>query len=224
GGLVSYLASSRIRIPDTPQGPDRGGRPLAQRWSDYFGVVRSHPAFVRFLAKRFVFFSGSALAVPLFPLYYVREVGASDAAIGTISMAQTIVLVFGYAVWMRVKSRRGAQFVLVVTTLSLSLYPALVAATTHVPFIVLLAGFAGVVSAGIDLVFFDELMKTVPMEHSATFVSIAQSMQYTSSVLFPLIGTTLASVIGLSGALVVAAAIRLAGALLFAFWRTESSA
>jgi hypothetical protein len=221
GGLVSYLASSRIRIPDTPQDPDRPGRPFTQRWNDYFAIVRSHPDFIRFSIKRFVFLSGTALAVPLFPLYYVREVGASDAAIGTISMAQTIVLVFGYALWMRVKRRRGPQVVLVTTTIVMSLYPALVAATTQVPVIVLLAGVAGIVSAGIDLVFFDELMKTVPMEHSATFVSIAQSLQYTSSVLFPLIGTTLASVIGLSGALVVAGAVRLAGALLFAFWRSE---
>ncbi|MEX1004852.1 MAG: MFS transporter [Acidimicrobiia bacterium] len=221
GGLISYLASSRVRIPDRPQDLDGAARSLAQRWRDYFAVVHAHPDFVRFLIKRFVFLSGTALAAPLFPLYFVREVGASDAAIGTISMAQTIVLVFGYAVWMRVKRRRGPQVVLVVTTLSMSLYPALVAATTHVPFIVLLAGLAGVVSAGIDLVFFDELMKRVPVEHSATFVSIAQSLQYASAVAFPLIGATLATVVGLSGALVAAAVIRLAGALLFAFWRSE---
>jgi hypothetical protein len=35
-------------------------------------------------------------------------------------------------------------------------------------------------------------------------VSIAQSARYASAVLFPLIGTTLASVIGLSGALIIA--------------------
>ena len=104
----------------------------------------------------------------------------------------------------------------------MSLYPALVASTTGIPLIIALAALAGVVSAGLDLVFFDELMKTVPVEHSATFVSIAQSFQYGSAVLFPLIGTTLASIIGLSGALMVAAALRLMGFLLFAFWKQPS--
>ncbi len=91
----------------------------------------------------------------------------------------------------------------------MSLYPALVAPTHQVNLIILLSGLAGVFQAGIDLVFFDELMKTVPVEYSATFVSLAQSLLYTSSVLSPLIGAWLASQIGLSGALLVSALIRL---------------
>jgi MFS family permease len=69
--------------------------------------------------------------------------------------------------------------------------------------------------AGLDLVFFDELMKTVPAEYSATFVSIAQSVQYLSTILAPLIGTWVAGYIGLSGALWLSAGLRLLGFLLF---------
>jgi MFS family permease len=58
-------------------------------------------------------------------------------------------------------------------------------------------------------------MKTVPPEYSATFVSLAQSMQYLSLILAPLIGTWLAEYIGLSGALLVSAGLRLAGFGLF---------
>ncbi len=110
------------------------------------------------------------------------------------------------------------EFVLLVTTFGLSLYPALVSQTDNITLIIIMAGFAGIFQAGIDLVFFDELMKTVPVEYSATFISIAQSLQYTSSVLSPLIGTFLATTIGLSGALMVSAGIRFCGFLLFAFW------
>ena len=219
GGLVSYIFSSRIQIPDTPQSPIPSGLSLSQRTRDYFSLLRAHPDFVRFSVKRFVYLFGSTLAVPLFPLYYVRQVHASDAAIGLINTAQTFVLLFGYFFWARTNRKRGAHFVLLVTTFGMSLYPALVAATRQVSLIILLAGLAGIVSAGIDLVFFDEQMKTVPVEYSATFVSLAQSLLYTSSLLSPLIGTTLASLIGLSGALLVSALIRLLGFLLFAFWR-----
>jgi fucose permease len=58
----------------------------------------------------------------------------------------------------------------------------------------------------------------VPEEYSATFVSLAQSMQYASAVIAPTIGTLLANQIGLGGALLVSAGIRLVGALLFLFW------
>jgi hypothetical protein len=219
GGLISYIFSSRLQIPDTLHIPAPPGRTLTQRLHAYFGLVRSYPNFVRFSIKRFVYLTGSTLAIPLFPLYYVREINASDASIGLINTAQTIVLLFGYFVWTRANRKRGPHFVLLATTLGMSLYPALVALTHQVGLIILLSGLAGIVQAGIDLVFFDELMKTVPVEYSATFVSLAQSLQYTSSVLSPLIGAWLASQIGLSGALLVSAAIRLVGFMLFAFWR-----
>jgi len=58
-------------------------------------------------------------------------------------------------------------------------------------------------------------MKTVPPDYSATFVSLAQSMQYLSVIVAPLIGTSLASYLGLGGALWVSAGLRLLGFLLF---------
>jgi MFS family permease len=95
------------------------------------------------------------------------------------------------------------------------LYPALSAATPRVELIILYAGIAGFFQGGLDLVFFDELMKTVPAEYSATFVSLAQSMQYLSTIIAPLFGTWLANYIGLGGALWLSAGLRLFGFLLF---------
>jgi len=89
------------------------------------------------------------------------------------------------------------------------------AITSRVDLIILYAGIAGFFQAGLDLVFFDELMKTVPPEYSATFVSLAQSMQYLSMILAPLLGTWLASYIDLAGALWLSAGLRLFGFLLF---------
>jgi MFS family permease len=59
-------------------------------------------------------------------------------------------------------------------------------------------------------------MKRVPVEYSATFVSISQSAQYFSAILAPLIGTYLSEHIGISGALLVSSAVRLIGFALFA--------
>jgi MFS family permease len=105
--------------------------------------------------------------------------------------------------------------VLLATTLGMVLYPALSAATPRIEMIILYAGIAGLFQGGLDLVFFDELMKTVPAQYSATFVSLAQSMQYFSMVIAPLLGTWLADQVGLDGALWVSAGLRLFGFLLF---------
>lgn len=223
GGLISLMFSSRIKLPENqPPPPTSAHASLLERARGYARLIRAQPDFVAFTAKRFVFLSGIALGTPLFPLYLVREVHAPDKWIGFISTAQTFVLVIGYLFWARQSRRRGARFVLVWTTFGLALYPALVAATPNVLMIAVLSGLAGIFQAGLDLVFFDELMKTVPPEQTATFVSLAQSLQYLSGVVAPLAGTFLADHIGLGGALLVSAALRLAGWAWFA-WRPKSN-
>jgi len=174
-----------------------------------------------YTAKRLVYVSGSILAAPLLPLYYVREVQATDAWIGIISTAQAAVMLVGFFLWTRQGRVRGSRFVLLWTTFGLSLYPALVASTHRVEFIALFAGLAGIFQAGLNLVFFDELMKTVPAEYSATFVSLTQTLQCISAVVAPLLGTLLADHIGIGGALVISSMVRLLGFGLFAGKRQQ---
>ncbi len=216
GGLISFYFSSHIVLPEhRPAGTAMGafGR---QTLNDYIHLVRSRPDFLSFNVKRFVFLFGIALAQPILPLYYVRTVQASDAWIGVFSMVATVVMLFGYPFWARQCRLRGSRFVLMATTLGVGLFPLLVATTRSVEVIALLAGMAGVFQAGVDLVFFDELMKTVPEEYSAMFVSFAQMFLYLATVAAPLLGTLLANRIGLGGALVAASILRLAATALFA--------
>jgi hypothetical protein len=215
GGLISYYYSSHIILPDVEPLEQEKSPSLRGRISQYIELIRGEPAFVSFTAKRFVFLSGSALAMPLLPLYYVREVQANDASIGLIATVQTAVLLIGYYYWTRQSRKRGSRFVLLWTTAGLAIYPAMVAGTLRVELLILYAGVAGIFQAGIDLVFFDELMKTVPVKYSATFVSLAQSLQYLSAVAAPLLGTWLADHIGIGGALVVSSGLRMVGFLLF---------
>ncbi len=215
GGLISFYFSSRITLPDQDAPPLASGHSLGETLRNYRELLRSNPAFVSFVSKRFVYLSAIALGAPLFPLYFVRQVSATDAQIGAINMTMTTVLMVGYFAWTWLSRRRGGRFVLLATTFGLSLYPALTATSLDVTWMIAFAGLAGFFQAGIDLVFFDELMKTVPPEYSATFVSLAQSIQYLSAILAPLLGATLADSIGLGPALLVSAGLRLLGFLLF---------
>ncbi len=221
GGLISFYFSRRIILPELDLPPQTEGGSIRERLDSYLRLVQGEHDFVRFSIQRFVFLTGSMLAVPLFPLYFVRVVEANDAWIGAINTAQSAVLLVGYFLWTRESRLRGSRFVLLWTTLGLTLYPALVASTHNLVVIVILAGIAGIFQAGLDLVFFDELMKTVPVQYSATFVSLSQSLQYLSAIFAPMIGAWLAGEIGIGGALLVSAAIRLVGFGLFALWRPK---
>jgi predicted MFS family arabinose efflux permease len=215
GGLISYYFSNQIKLPDQTLlvlGPSTSALASAR---NYFALIRSVPAFTSFALKKFVYYSALILAQPLMPLFLVREVKATDSQIGMITMAMTLVMLVGYFLWPMSSRKYGGRFVLLATTFGMIFYPALTAATPQVPLIIVYAAIAGLFQAGLDLVFFDELMKTVPPEYSATFVSLVHSMQYFSAIVAPLIGTWLADWIGLGGGLWVSAGLRLLGFLLF---------
>lgn len=218
-GLVSFYFSSRIDIAPSIPPKVKEHQKAKEQIGDLVSLITSEKQFVNFSIKRFVFLSGISLAAPLFPIYFVREVEATDAQIGLITTSAAFVMVIGYSFWTRESRLRGSRIVLLTTTLGLSLYPFFVSFIDQVGIIFILAGFAGFFQSGLDLVFFDELMKTVPPEFSATFVSTAQSMTYLSAVVSPLIGSFLATQFSISWALVISAAIRLVGFGLFAFWK-----
>jgi len=215
GGFFSFYFSRKIQVPDSVPPPLTRSTSAREGLQNYLGILRANPAFVSFVSKRFVYFSAISLGSAVMPLFLVREVGATDSQIGTITMTMTIVMLAGYYLWPRISRLRGGRFVLLATTLGMVSYPLLSALTPQISLIIVYAGIAGFFQGGLDLVFFDELMKTVPAEYSATFVSLAQSLQYMSTIIAPLLGAWLATYIGLSGALLLSAGLRLVGYLLF---------
>jgi MFS family permease len=221
GGVISFITSNRIDLPDNVVVAPVHGIPLNARMHELFALLKSEKEFMHLSIQQFIFFSGTALSIPLFPLYYVHVVHANDAWIGAFSMAQSAVLLFSYFLWTRWSRLRGGRFVLLWTTFGLALFPLAVALTQSEPVLFLIVAAAGVFQAGLDLVFFDELLQTVPAQHSATFVSVAQSMQYLATISAPLIGTWLSIFIGIGGALMVSAALRFTGFALFAWWKTR---
>src|SRR4030043_1650169 len=139
GGLISYYISSRIQIPDTDPVAVSPHRSIKSSAREYFLLINQEPAFVSFTLKRFGYLFGITLATPLFPLYFVRELNASDAWIGFLYTAQTAVLVVGYFFWTRLSRKKGSRFVLLATTFSVALYPGMIALTNNQTLIFILA-------------------------------------------------------------------------------------
>ncbi len=216
GGLVSYYFSSRITLDDIQAHREGQRLKIREQLHEYFSLIGKEKPFQAFVIKRFIFLSGQAMALPILPLYLVRELDASDSWIAAINTAQTAILIIGYFLWTHQSRKRGTRIVLVLTTFGTALYPILVSLTRQVSVITLFAGINGIFSAGLNLVFFDELMKTVPDEYSSTFVSLAQSLQYLSTIVSPLFGTFLGDQFGLGVALLVSGALQLAGFIMFA--------
>jgi hypothetical protein len=209
GALISVIFSSSIALPPQEIRPAREG--LLQTFRVHGGTLRRNKPFVNFTVSQFVFRWGLALALPLFPIYWVKNAGATDQQISAINFSQTIVMMVAYFLWANVQRRRGNRWVLLVAALGISFYPALTALTHQPQVLVLWAGLAGLFGAGIDLVFFDIVLSTCPGDQRASYVGMYQTTVYVATFLAPLAGSALSNAFGIVPALIVATILRLAG-------------
>ncbi len=221
GGVLSFAFSSRIYIPDQiPSAAPRGQSPRA-RIQVWLTKLRAEKKFMRVIGSQFVYRFGLAYAIPLFPLYYVRVLNASDESIGLITTVQGAVLLVAYYVWARVTKKRGVRFALLVTTLAVAFYPIILAFTQAIPLVILLSGIAATFAAGIDLVFFDVVVSSYPHDEAATFVGMQQFTVYLGTFIAPFVATTLATTTSIPFALIVAGIIRLIGVGMFIVFAKE---
>ncbi|MDA0365176.1 MAG: hypothetical protein O3B31_08485 [Chloroflexi bacterium] len=224
-GLWAYRYGSKIVVPDHVAAVHAAGRrSLAKRVSEVVTLVRAHPAFLSFEARRVVYAMGTTLTLPLIPLYYVRVLHASNSWIGLIGTTQALTLLIGYAIWRQQSRGRGARFVLAASTFGAALHPVALSLTHDVATAALLAGVAAIFTSGVNLAIFDRLMTTVPEGYGVTFNSIDNTIVNVAGIAAPMLGALLADRIGLGGALVVASLVGLSGALLFAIDRSGSAA
>jgi len=215
GGLISYYFSSRINIPNNIITYETVKRSLKEKVSGYFKLILSEKPFVSFVFKRFLFLSGTALANPLLPIYYVKGLNATDFWIALINIAASTTVILGYFIWLNQTRSRGSHMVLVAATFGGSLFPILTGISHQVWPVVIFAGINGIFQAGINLVFFDELMNRVPPDQSATFVAAAQLTQYLSLIAAPLFAPWISNRLGINVALMIAGGISLLGFLAF---------
>lgn len=219
GGLLSFLFSRSIQLPDNPP-TVRQTMPL-RTWFTTLGSALSHapPAFRNYALSTFVFRSGVAMALPLFPLYWVRQIGASDTWIGIISTASSAVLIIAYFLWSLAVRRLGIGVVLLMSSFGMTLYPFATAATSSVLLLAIFAGFSGFFVAGNDLVNFDLVLSTTPQEHQATYIGLFQMLQNVALFIMPMLGTIVADLTGLHLALIVAGVLRMVGFVLYLWLR-----
>lgn len=222
GGLLSFSFSRRITLPDQKPPAHVHQLRLHERLTRWLGQMRGHKKFLRMVGTQFIYRFGLSFAIPLFPLYYVRVLNASDESIGLISTMQGLVLMVAYYLWVRVTKRRGIRFALLITTFVIAVYPIVLSFTRPIPLVILLSMFATTFGAGIDLIFFEIVVASYPSDQAATFVGLQQESVYIGTFIAPLVATAIATTLGIPAALIMAGIIRLVGFGLFAFFARET--
>src|SRR5439155_13383992 len=140
---------------------------------------------------------------------------ASNTIIGLQSTAANLALVVSYLAWGRLAARRGHRVVLLVASAGAGLYPFATALVRDPIWLVPVALIWGAFASGIDVSFFEALLRTCPPDRLQTFIGINSAVANLVIFLAPIGGTLLATVVGIHLALAIAGAVSLVGSGLF---------
>lgn len=186
-------------------------------FADFVALFRSDRAFARFTLSAIVVHLGLYFAVPLYPIYWVRVLHASEGWIGLITMVGSATTVLFYPFWARLTSRRGNPYVLGISVFALALYPLFTAWSPSIEWILLVQFWGGIFTGGFTLSLFNGLLEVCPDQRKASYIATFNTLINAAAFISPLISTSLTSIITVPALLLIGAATRLIAAI--SFWR-----
>jgi MFS family permease len=215
--LVSLYYVSRIQVADAVVAKQQLRRKtlLATRLRRIVKQIMNQRDFVSFSASAFVFHWGIYLPSALYAIYRVRNLAASDTWIGLLAMVQNAVTIVTYFYWGRVVSRKGNRLVLLISSLGLILFPVLTGLSPRIEPLLLVSVIGGIFGAGFNLSFFNTLLEVCPQERRPSYVALNTTLINVAAFLAPLLGTSLANLLDIRIALLIAGGVRLVGAGFF---------
>lgn len=224
GSLLSTYYITRMRVPDSVV------QPVVQRVMTpkvlFMGArdaFRQRPDFTRIVVSTLTHGMGLWMIGPIYVLYFVRQLGASDGWIGTNATIANLTPVLGYYFWQRVVARRGEKWVLKLTISVIGLYAVLVGLTPNLTVILLWTALQGLIAPGVNLSHFPMLLKVCPAEGRPLYLGIYSTIMNIGAFIMPLVGVWLSDQFGFAPVLILGGVLCLIGSSLFRWWPMQTA-
>ena len=237
GGVAALLSTyciSRVRIPATEV---VGRPPRPEKDAEKPGVIASvtttltevwaragkHQNFVRIVINTLVFNFGAWLVMPLYIIFFVKQLQATDGWIGLNSTLAQVGGIAGHLIWRRVIHRYGNGRTLRLAVPMAASYAFLVALFPDLTLILIWGVLINLVNPGVNLSHFNLLVEQCPPGRRASYMAFFSSVMNVGAFVAPMLGVALAEIVDIRWVLLVGGAIRLGGALMFHLWRIGDS-
>ena len=224
-GLVAFLnlfAWLGLRYPASAAAPPAAGAAspgLSAHLADLLQVFRGQPMFTRFMLNSLLLNLGQWMAGPLYILYTVRQLGATDAWIGELGTLSSICGLLGWLLGRQLAERWGDLLTQRRVALLLGLYPLLVGLFPSLPVIMLVASLYNLLTPSFSLSNYNVWLKIVPAQRREDDAAINNTLMSIGASLFPLLGVALAGRFSLSGVIIACGLLTLFGALSWWLWQ-----
>ena len=209
--LISFITAwfdpfffSFIKVPPLPDAPIERAHGLLKRFSGYFGPVFSHKPFLTFIAITILYRVALNFPTPLFSLFWVNELHASEGLIGMRGLVGNAFLVVGYIFWGRSANKIGHRQVLFLAALGSALYPIVTGLSPSAWWLLPAAAIWGLTAAGIDIGLFDMMLAYIPERRQPLFTAVWSMVANVAIFIGPQLGAILSDATSLSMALIIA--------------------
>ena len=186
-------------------------------------VLKKNPRFVRFMLNSLAMDFGMWVTGPLFSIFYVKELGASDAWLGTSSALHSVCNIAGYALWRPIVRRYGETRMLKLTALLRPLFPLSIALFPNLNAILVIFSAWGILIPGLGLSHSSTYMQMLPPESREEAQAIYSTLQNAAAFVSPLIGIAVAEGIGIPSTLIIFAGVRFIGSLMWTIFPIDAA-
>ncbi len=211
--MMSVYCLARLKMPPAPVSVPVRSRGTEQGPFGFFKMLHATPGFTRFTIVSFITQWGLFFSAPLYSIYWVRTLHASDMWVGLFSMVGSATTILSYPIWGRITARHGNRIAMIVTMAALAGYPFFLAFAPSVEWVLLIAFWGGIFSSGQALAFFNGLLELCPEQNRAALIAAYNTVLNAAVFAAPLMSTVLVDVYGIQIMLIVGAALRLLGAV-----------
>jgi len=178
-------------------------------------VLKQNPRFLRFMLNSLAMDFAVWVTGPLFSIFYVKQLGASDGWLGTSSALHSVCNIAGYALWRPIVRKYGEIRMLKLTALLRPLFPLSIALFPNLNAILVILGAWGILIPGLGLSHSSTYMQMLPPESREEAQSIYSTFQNAAAFVSPFIGIAVAEALGIPTTLIIFSCVRLLGSLMW---------
>jgi MFS family permease len=218
--LLSLYHLNKVQVPASTPAPSHGNlfKMYVEEWKTMRQAFNQEPAFARITTNTFLHSFGLWAAAPLYILYFVKTMNASDAWIGMLGTVASLGTILGYLLFRRLMPRWGESKTLMRTIVCLGLYPVLVGVLPNLTLMLFAAGLNGLLASGVNLSHLNTLLKAIPADRRPRFTALYISFVNVGAFICPLLGVALADRLGLAPTLIACGLCSIIGSHSFRFW------
>jgi MFS family permease len=223
--LLSLFFLLKIQVPQKStqtldESPKRGVN-IGLTWQKIRQDFKQNPQYTAIVRNTILHALGLWTVAPLYMLYYVRTLEASDAWIGLLGAIASLATIAGFLLWRKWMNRLGESKTLKTTIVMAGLFPLLVGLTPSLQLILVWAGLNGIISGGISLSHMNTLLRVIPENDRTGYTAIYMTVTSIGAFICPMIGVLLGEQFGTAPVLVACGALSILGSFSFWLWPVE---